>query len=159
MISDIESNRDKVYVLRSSGIGWKSGELIVRYSQKKECISFVFYCFENLSIAITLKPLIRFSWGFQQNVPLQMRTSIQCKLKMSHVRLPTDSPRSHHIYYYHVPIIMHTYFIYLVLKAYNKFGKDSSKSKYHHYLILIRYTADWKKILRHNLMAHAVAWS
>ncbi len=65
------------YVLQSSGISWKSAALIVRYSQKKECISFVFYCFENLSIAITSEPLVRFRWGFHQNVPLLMRTSIK----------------------------------------------------------------------------------
>ncbi len=34
------------------------GALILRYSQKKECISSVFYCFENPSIAITLEPLV-----------------------------------------------------------------------------------------------------
>ena len=28
-----------------------SGALIVRYSKNKQCISFVFYCFDNLSIA------------------------------------------------------------------------------------------------------------
>ncbi len=84
-------------MLRSSGISPKSGTLIVRYSQKKEYISFVFYCSENLSIAITLEPVVRFRWSFQQNVPLLMRTSINRKLKMSHVRLPTDSPRLHHI--------------------------------------------------------------
>ena len=39
------------YVLRSSGISRQSKGLIVRYSQKKELISFVFYCFENSSIA------------------------------------------------------------------------------------------------------------
>ncbi len=32
-------------MLRSSGFSWKLGALIVRYSQKKECISLVFYCF------------------------------------------------------------------------------------------------------------------
>ncbi len=36
-----------------------------------------FYCFENLSIVITLEPLVWFRWGFQQNVPLLMRTSIK----------------------------------------------------------------------------------
>ena len=40
-----------VYVLRSSRITRKSGALIVRYNQKKEWISLVFYCFENPSIA------------------------------------------------------------------------------------------------------------
>ncbi len=45
-------NLDLVYyVLLSSRISRKSGALIVRYSQKKECVSFVFYCFENPSIA------------------------------------------------------------------------------------------------------------
>ena len=38
----------------------KSGALIVRYSLKEECICFVFYCFDNLSIAITLDPLVQF---------------------------------------------------------------------------------------------------
>ena len=42
---------DSKYVLRSSGISRKSGALIVRYSQNKEWISFVFYCLENPSIA------------------------------------------------------------------------------------------------------------
>ncbi len=48
------------FVLRSSMISLKSGALIVRYSQKKERISFVFYCSENLSVAITSEPLVRF---------------------------------------------------------------------------------------------------
>ena len=87
-----------VYLLRSSRISWKSAALIVRNSQEKECISFVFYCFENLSTAVTLEPLVRFRWGFQLKVPLLMRTSIKWKLKMSHVRLPTDFSRSHHIF-------------------------------------------------------------
>ncbi len=66
------------YVLMlSSGIIWKLEALIMRYSQKEECISFVFYCFENLPIAITMEPLVLFKWGFQQNVPLLMRTSIK----------------------------------------------------------------------------------
>ncbi len=64
-------------VLQSSGISWKLAALIERYTQKKGCISFVFYCFENLSIVITLESLVRFRWGFQQNVPLLMRTSIK----------------------------------------------------------------------------------
>ncbi len=64
-------------VLRSSGISQKSGALIVRYSQKKEYISCVFYCFENLSIAITLEQQVRIRWGFQQNVSLLTRTSIE----------------------------------------------------------------------------------
>ena len=57
--------------------------------EKKECISFVFYCFENLSIAITLEPLVRFRWGFQQNVPLLMRISI--KQKTENMTCSTES--------------------------------------------------------------------
>ncbi len=53
------------------------------YSQKKECISFVFSCFD-LSIAITLEPLVPFRWHFQQNVPLLMKASNR-KHKMSHM--------------------------------------------------------------------------
>ena len=60
----------KIIALRSSGASRKLGALIVRYSQKKECISFVFYT--------TLEPLFRFRWDFQQNVCLlMMRTSNQ----------------------------------------------------------------------------------
>ncbi len=41
-----------IFVLWSSGIGRKSGALIVRYSQKNKLwILFVFYCFENPSVA------------------------------------------------------------------------------------------------------------
>ena len=57
----------------------KSGALIVRYmySKKKEYISFVFYCFENLSFAITVEQLVRFRWGFEQTVPFLIRTSMK----------------------------------------------------------------------------------
>ncbi len=54
-------------------------------ARKKEYISFVFYCFENLSIAITLELLVRFRWGFQQNVPLLMRTSNQIENWKCHI--------------------------------------------------------------------------
>ncbi len=68
----------KCIAIYNSGISRKSVALIVRYSQKKKCITFVFYCSENLSIVITLEPLVRFRWGFQQNVPhLLMRISIK----------------------------------------------------------------------------------
>ena len=53
-----------------------------------------------LQLLITLEPLDRFKWGFQQNVPLQMSLLSNRKWKMSYVRVPTDSPRSHHIYYH-----------------------------------------------------------
>ena len=66
----------KTIVMPSSMISRKSVALTVRYSQKMECISFVFYYFENISIPITLEPLVRFRWGYQQNAPLLMRTSI-----------------------------------------------------------------------------------
>ncbi len=56
----------------------RSRERLLRdMARKKECIYFVFYCFENLSIAKTLEPLVRIKWGFQQNVHLLMRTSIK----------------------------------------------------------------------------------
>ncbi len=51
-------------VLRSSGVNRKSGAVIVRYSQKKNFISFVFYCFENPSIALTFEPQVGFSANF-----------------------------------------------------------------------------------------------
>ncbi len=50
-------------VLQSSGISWRSAVLIVRYNQKKECIS-VFYCFENPSIAHNLRTTGPIQVGF-----------------------------------------------------------------------------------------------
>ncbi len=84
-----------MYVLQSSGISRKSGTLIVRYSQKKECISFVLGIFQLLLLwnhwsdsSGVFSNMYLSYWEFQSNR----------KLKMSHVRLPTDFPRSHHIY-------------------------------------------------------------
>ncbi len=79
--------------LRSSGVS--------RKNWLWDTMFIILFCFENLSIAITLEPPVRFRWGFQQNVPLLMRTSIKQsnrKQKMTHVQLPTDFPRSqsHH---------------------------------------------------------------
>ena len=50
-----------------------------------------------LQLFVTYESLVRIRWGFQQNVPHQMRTQSNKKLKMSHVRLQTDFPRWHHI--------------------------------------------------------------
>ena len=83
-------------VLHSSGISRKLGAMTVRYSGKKECVSFVFYCFENLSIAGTLESLVRFiQVGFSTKCISPNEDFNQIENKMSHVRLPTDSPRSH----------------------------------------------------------------
>ena len=41
----------------------------MRYRQEKECTSFVFFCFENLSIGITLEPL---------HGPIQVEFSAKC---------------------------------------------------------------------------------
>ncbi len=60
-------------VLRSSRVSRKLGALIVRYSQKKECISFVFY-FENSSDAITLEPLVP---------PIEVGFSLSAKYTLS----------------------------------------------------------------------------
>ena len=67
-------------------------------SQKKEWIYFVFYCFVNPSIAPTFgttDPILAgvFSKMYFSKWTLQSSR----KLKMSHVQLQTDSPRSHHI--------------------------------------------------------------
>ncbi len=51
-------------VLRSSGISRKLALLIVRYSQKKELISIVFYCSENHSIAHNLETTGPIQVGF-----------------------------------------------------------------------------------------------
>ena len=47
----IDYSRSMPNVLRSSRISQKSEALIFRYSQKKELICYVSYCFENPSIA------------------------------------------------------------------------------------------------------------
>ncbi len=54
--------------MRSSLINQKSEALIVRYSQKKEWISFVFYCFES--------PLIAHNFG--TTGPIQVRFLAKC---------------------------------------------------------------------------------
>ena len=76
---------NKLYVLRSSRISRKSAAMIARCNQKKEWISIVFYK--------------RGTTG-----PIQVGLSAKCtskwvlpKLNMSHVRVLTDFPRSHHI--------------------------------------------------------------
>ena len=51
--------------------------LIVRYSQKKDFISFVFYCLENPSIAYIISYNFDSTGPIQQNVPLQMSTSFK----------------------------------------------------------------------------------
>ncbi len=68
-------------VFWSSWISRKSDALIVRYNQKKE-YGFSLFCgvLRTHQLLITLKLLVWFSWGFQQNVPLQsekMSTSIK----------------------------------------------------------------------------------
>ncbi len=75
----------------------------MKYSQKKECISFVFCCFENLSTAITLEPLVWFRWGFQQNVTWGFNQMENWKCHKCDFRL-TDSPRSHHIFRIHLSL-------------------------------------------------------
>ena len=54
---------------------WKLGELIVRYSQKKEWISFVFYCFENPSNA----------HNFGTTGPIQVGFSAKCTSPNEHI--------------------------------------------------------------------------
>ncbi len=62
------------YVLQSSGISWTSEALIVRYSQKKKWIPFVFYCSENHSIA----------HNFGTTGPIQVRFSAKCTSPNEH---------------------------------------------------------------------------
>ena len=62
------------YVLPSSRISLKSGALILRYSQKKEWISFIFYCFEN--------PLIAHDFGTTD--PIQVGFSAKCTSPNEH---------------------------------------------------------------------------
>ncbi len=63
------------YVLQSSTVSRKSEALIVRYSQKKELICFVFYCFER-----TLQLVIL---NFRTTGPIQVRFSAKCTSPMS----------------------------------------------------------------------------
>ncbi len=62
------------YVLLFSGISRKSASLIVRYSQKKEEISFVFHCSENPSIA----------YNFETTGPIQVAFSAKCTSPNEH---------------------------------------------------------------------------
>ncbi len=64
------------HVLWSSGISRKLGESIVRYSQKEELMNFVFvfYCFENSSIA----------HNFGNTGPIQVGFSAKCTSPKEH---------------------------------------------------------------------------
>ncbi len=99
---DTVSNGDAP--LWSSGISRKSAALIVRYARKRNEFLLFSIVLRTLQLLITLEPLDRFKWGFQQNVPLQVSKSNR-KLKMSHVRVLTDPTRSNHISFPIVPII------------------------------------------------------
>ncbi len=92
---------NQIYVLRSSGISRKSVALIVRYRQKKECISFVFYCFENLSIAIhwsnsggVFSKMHLSSWGLQSNRKLKMSLVWLRLLPLDRITYVTDFPEA-----------------------------------------------------------------
>ena len=83
------------YVLRSSRISWKSRALIVRYSQKKECISIVLRI---LQLLITLEPTGPIQVGFSAKMYLsKWALPSNGKLKMSHVWVPTDFSRLQYI--------------------------------------------------------------
>ena len=66
------------HVLRSDGISQKWGALIVRYGIARKSNEFIlfFIVLRIIQLLITLKPLIWFRWCFQQNVAVQMSTSI-----------------------------------------------------------------------------------
>ena len=66
----------KKNVLRSSGISRKSAALRDTARKRSEFLLFSIVL-RTLQLLITLEPLDRFKWGFQQNVPLQMSTSIK----------------------------------------------------------------------------------
>ncbi len=85
------------YVLQSCGIGRKLGALIVRYSQKKKWISIVFYCSKNPSIAHNVGTTGPFQVGLSAKCTSPNEYFKQ-KLKMSHVQVPTEFPKSqlHH---------------------------------------------------------------
>ena len=61
-------------MLRSSGISWKSGALIVRYNQEKGIHFFCFYCSENPSIAN----------NFGTTGPIQVGVSAKCTSLYEH---------------------------------------------------------------------------
>ncbi len=86
------------YVFRSSGISQKLGALIVRYSQKKEWISIVFYCSENPSITHYLGTtgLIQVEFSANCTSPNEHFNKIG-NWKCHIIQVPTDFPRSHHI--------------------------------------------------------------
>ena len=70
------------YLLRSSKISLKSRALIVRYRQKKNEFLLFSIVLRILQLLITFEPLVRFIWGFHQNLPLQMSSSIKWKTEI-----------------------------------------------------------------------------
>ncbi len=76
--------------------------------QKKELISFVFYCLENPSIVHNFGTTGPIQVGFWAKCtsPNEHFNQIE-KLKMSHVRLQTNIPRSHHIMLLVMVLLLH----------------------------------------------------
>ena len=109
---------------------------------------------------ISAGPQNRFKWGFQQNVPLQMSTQQSYrKLKMSHVQLPTDSPRLHHIHIYCCLYDFHSSVIYWVENTFDSYvqwldlengmsGNLTALGTLHYpYAITIDETGEWQNKL------------
>ena len=71
----------------------RSQEHWLWYGQKKESISILFW--ESFNCSLTLEPLVRFRWGFQQNLP--PKWALQSNRKLKNVTCSTCFPTSHHI--------------------------------------------------------------
>ncbi len=80
----------------AGSVGNRQHWLVVRYSQKKKSISIVFCCSENLML-ITLGPTGLIQVGFKKMYLSKWALQSSRTLKMSHVRVLTDFPRSHHL--------------------------------------------------------------
>ena len=81
----------------AGSVGIKSAALMVRYREKRNEFLLLSIVLRILQLLIILEPLDCFKWGFQQNAPLQMSTSIKQKTRVLTCENLTDFPKSHHI--------------------------------------------------------------
>ena len=93
-------------MLLSSGISWKSGVLIVRYSQEKEWRNeYLLFSIDlrTLQLLITWEPLVQVGFSAKCTSPNEHFNQIE----MSHVWFQTDFPRSHHMLHcYELPNVL-----------------------------------------------------
>ena len=96
------------HVIASSKMSWNLQNLILRYSQLKGQILFLFYCFTNLWLLASLELSKQISWGFLLNLACPFDTAMQ-ELKIF-VQLQSHFVWLHHIWVWIMKELEKAYF-------------------------------------------------